>query len=249
MESIKVKRAAPPSLTNIFPIPPHNGFGSEEDSLLNVKYLDPSHKVHEYVSDKFKRDKHILRYQAKLISPYPSDEERSFIVSFYVRDEAIQVYEVAKRNSGRQNCKFLEKKRMKNPYTNKYYSEKDMGIGQVLYLNKFIFKLLDCDEYTRKYMNDNAEIFIDSDLNMIIPRILQGSCKYENIEEYLVHVLKEIDPEGKHFVTLEEIEEGFKKLEVFLTKQELSSISFKIEKNGDGLYSMESLYNLLLSKA
>ena len=60
MEGIKVKRQAPPNLSNIYPIPPHNGFGSEEDSLLNVKYLDPSYKIHEYVSDKFKKDKHII---------------------------------------------------------------------------------------------------------------------------------------------------------------------------------------------
>ena len=31
----------------------------------------------EYITDKFKRDKHILRFLAKLISPYPSDEERN----------------------------------------------------------------------------------------------------------------------------------------------------------------------------
>ena len=72
MEAIKVKRNPPQNI--IHPIPPHNGFGSEEDSLLNVKYLDPNGKIREYVSDKFKRDKHILRFNAKLISSIPSDE-------------------------------------------------------------------------------------------------------------------------------------------------------------------------------
>lgn len=34
MEAIKVKRNPPQNI--IHPIPPHNGFGSEEDSMLNV---------------------------------------------------------------------------------------------------------------------------------------------------------------------------------------------------------------------
>ncbi len=134
---------------------------------------------------------------------------------------------------------------MKNPYTNNYYTEKDMKIGNVLYLNKYIFKLLDCDEYTRKYMHDNPEIFIDSDINMIVSRILDGKSNFESIDEYLVHVLKEIDPNGSNYATRDEIEEGFKKLDVYLTQQELSSLMTELEKNGEDKYSMEKLYNLL----
>ena len=107
MESIKLK-TKPPQNT-LHPIPPHNGFGSEEDSLLNVKYLNPQGKVREYITEKFKRDKHILRYKAKLISSVPSDEERRFLISFFLRDEAVQVFEIAGKNSGRTSCKFYEK--------------------------------------------------------------------------------------------------------------------------------------------
>ena len=85
MNPIKVKRNPPQRV--IHPIPSHNGLGSEEDSLLSVFYLNPAGKVHEYYTDKFKRDKHILRFSAKLISPVHSDEEMKFIVSYYVKDE------------------------------------------------------------------------------------------------------------------------------------------------------------------
>ena len=76
MESIKLKTN--PKQNIIHPIPPHNGYGTEEDSMLNVKYLNFQHKGREYYVDKFKRDKHILRFLSKLVSPIPSDEERSF---------------------------------------------------------------------------------------------------------------------------------------------------------------------------
>lgn len=244
MVAIKVKRNPPQKV--IHPIPPHNGFGSEEDSLLSVYYLNPQNKIHEYVTDKFKRDKHILRFNGKLISPVPSDEERKFIISYFVRDDAIQVFEIADRNSGRLNCKFMEKAKKKNPYTNRYYTEKDMMIGNTVYLNKYTFKLLECDEYTQKYIRDNAEIFRDSDITEVVQRIRTASSKYESLAKYLIELLKVIDSQSKHYVTKEEIAEGFKKMNLYLSTQELITLSESLSKNANGHYSMEDLYNLIV---
>ena len=244
MNPVKVKRNPPQRV--IHPIPPHIGLGSEEDSLLSVFYLNPSGKIHEYYTDNFKRDKHILRFNAKLISPVPSDEERMFIVSFYARDESIQIFEVADRNSGRLSCKFLERKKMKNPFTKKYYTEKDLVVGNTIYLNKYTFRLLECDEYTKKYMRDNAEIFRDSDCSEVIERIKTAGKKYENFEIFLITILKILDPDNKGYITSEEIREGLKKLNVYLSTQELISLTEKLGKNEEGKYSMENLYNLLV---
>ena len=244
MQPIKLKRNPPQKV--IHPIPNHDGFGSEEDSLLSVFYLNPAGKIHEYYMQKFKKDKHILRFNAKLISPVPSDEERKFILTYYVRDDAIQIYEVADRNSGRQSCKFLEKMRMKNPYTNKYYCEKDMVVGNTIYLNKFTFRLLECDEYTKKYMRDNAEIFRDSDCSEVIERIRISGCRYKTLEEYLIDILRKIDPKNNGFVTSEEISEGFKHFGLYLSTQELITLLENLNKNQEGKYSMEDLYNLII---
>ena len=244
MNPIKVKRNPPQRV--IHPIPSHNGFGSEEDSLLSVFYLNPAGKVHEYYTDKFKRDKHILRFNAKLISPVPSDEERKFIVSYYVRDESIQIYEIADRNSGRLSCKFLERKKMKNPYTNRYYSEKDLAVGNTIYLNKYTFRLLECDEYTKKYMRDNAEIFRDSDCSEVVERIKISGNGYDNFETYLVTILKVLDPQNKGYISSDEIKEGFKHFNLYLSTQELISLTDYLKKDENGNYSMEDLYNLLV---
>ena len=244
MQPIKVKRNPPQKV--IHPIPPHDGFGSEEDSMLSVQYLNPHGKIHEYVTDKFKRDKHILRFNAKLISPVPCDEERKFIISYFVRDDAIQVYEVADRNSGRQSCKFMEKAKMKNPYTNRYYTEKDLKIGNTIYLNKYTFRLLECDEYTKKYMRDNAEVFRDSDASGIIERIRLASNKYDNLDKFLIEMLRAIDPSGKGFVNKDTILEGFKRFGLFLTTQELITLTDELRKDANGLCSMEDLYNLIV---
>ena len=244
MVPIKVRRFPPQRV--IHPIPPHNGWGSEEDSLLSVFHLDPSGKIHEYYTKMFKRDKHILMFNAHLISPVPSDEERKFILSYWVRDESIQIYEIADRNSGRISCKFLERKRMKNPYTNKYYQEKDLQVGNTIYLNKYTFRLMECDEYTKKYMRDNAEIFRDSDCSEVVERIRVSGNNYENMEKYLVDILKVIDPNNKGYVSGEEIREGFKKFNLYLTTQELITLLDYLKRNKEGLYSMEDLYYLIV---
>ena len=227
----------------IHPIPPYNGFGSEEDSLLNVFYLNPTGKNKEFISQKFRRDKHILRYLAKLISPFISDDERRFLISFYLRDNAIQVYEIAGKNSGRQSGKFIEKQRIKNPYTNLYYTEKDFISGNVIYVNKFIFKLLECDEYTRKYMRDNPDDFKDSNFENIINRI-KMITQSDNGDEFLIRMLNIIDPKGTDYASSDDIQKGFSQLGIQLSDMEMINLVNNLRRVGN-LYSMEDLFNLV----
>ena len=135
---------------------------------------------------------------------------------------------------------------MKNPYTNKYYQEKDLQVGNTIYLNKYTFRLMECDEYTKKYMRDNAEIFRDSDCSEVVERIRVSGNNYENMEKYLVDILKVIDPNNKGYVSGEEIREGFKKFNLYLTTQELITLLDYLKRNKDGLYSMEDLYYLIV---
>ena len=244
MIPIKVKRNPPQRV--IHPIPPHNGFGSDEDSLLSVFYLNPQGKIHEKYTNGFKKDKHILRFNAKMISPVPSDEERKFILSYYCKDDSIQIYEIADRNSGRINSKFLERKRLKNPYTNNYYSEKDILVGNTIYINNYTFRLMECDEYTKKYMRDNAEIFRDADCSEVIERIRTAGNKYESLEKFLIEILRTLDPNGTGWVSSDNIFEGFKKFNLYLSTQEIITLVGELNRNNDGDYSMEDLYNLIV---
>jgi hypothetical protein len=208
MVPIKVKRNPPQKV--IHPIPSHNGIGSEEDSLLSVYFLHPETKIPK-VTRMFKSDKHILRFKCKLISPTPSDMERNFILSVFCRDDTIQIFEIAERNSGRESGRFMERKKVKNPYTTRYYAERDFVVGNTIYVNKYVFKLLDCDEYTKKYMIDNPELFKDSDILAVVNRIRTAGAKERCLEEYTVSLLKTLDPQGRHFIGKDELINGFKR--------------------------------------
>ena len=192
MQPIKMKQNITQKV--IHPIPPYNGWGSEEDSLYSVYNLGPGMPAIKRVNKPFKNDRHILRFNAKLISTNPADSERTFIISYFCGDDMVMVFEVADKNSGRLNCKFLEKQLMKNPYSKQYYTEKEFVVGNIVYLNHYSFKLLECDEYTKKYMKDNPEVFRDSNLNSVIERVLKPA-KLEK-DDFLVNLLTVVDPEN-----------------------------------------------------
>jgi len=64
MNPIRMKKNPPQKV--IHPIPPHMGYGSEEDSLLSVYFLNPKGKIR----DMNKMFKVILLFTGSLTSTY-----------------------------------------------------------------------------------------------------------------------------------------------------------------------------------
>jgi len=102
---------------------------------------------------------HTLRFESALVSTEPDDESRKFIVSFYCGDDTVQVYEICDKNSGRIGGRFMERQKQTNPVNGKYYQERDFMIGNIVFLAGFKFRIVKMDEYTEKYMEDNAGVF------------------------------------------------------------------------------------------
>lgn len=94
-------------------VPPHNGFGDEVDSLGYVYDLVPKKPkidFFKYVDN----DKKILRYTARFNTKVPEDVDRRFIISFYLADDTISIFEPAQKNSGILEGPFLERRKYKN---------------------------------------------------------------------------------------------------------------------------------------
>ena len=136
-------------------IPPYNGFGSEEDSLGNCLRLEnkpPKKDYYKYIDN----DRTILRFLAKLNTKVLEDVDRRFLISFFLCDDSIQVYEMSNRNSGIWEGKFLERGQYKNVENdNKKFTISDFEIGKSMRINTFSFHVLDADEFTKKWMADN----------------------------------------------------------------------------------------------
>lgn len=93
-------------------IPPHNGIGSEEDSLGYIYRLvpkPPKKDFFQWVDQQIQ-----LRFNAVFTSPKPEDTKRKFIITYYLNDNSLQIYEPRCRNSGFSEGKFLERNSYKN---------------------------------------------------------------------------------------------------------------------------------------
>ncbi len=94
--------------------PPHNGIGTEEDSLGSFLYLMP--KVPKQDFKKLMENDGIqLRYLARFLAPQIEDKDRRFIITYYVNNDTVSVFEKFERNSGFIGGKFFERSKAKNP--------------------------------------------------------------------------------------------------------------------------------------
>ncbi|BDA45446.1 EF-hand domain-containing family member C2 [Coccomyxa sp. Obi] len=135
------------------------GIGAEEDSLQNVLRLLP--KAPKKDLNKFVRnDGKVLRFTAVLharagSSPADAaiDRDRSFVVSFFLADDTVLIFERVQPNSGWLGGKFLERCRIMNPEASTYYGPKDMTVGATVHAAGRAFLLTGADEYTRNYID------------------------------------------------------------------------------------------------
>eukprot|EP01017_Pseudomicrothorax_dubius_P031185 TRINITY_DN3956_c0_g1_i1.p1 TRINITY_DN3956_c0_g1~~TRINITY_DN3956_c0_g1_i1.p1 ORF type:complete len:141 (+),score=32.87 TRINITY_DN3956_c0_g1_i1:435-857(+) len=137
-------------------IPPYNGFGDEEDSLGNVYRLVPKPPKKDYF--KWVDNQIYLRFVARLNTKLPEDVDRRFIITFYLNDDTLLVYEPQQRNSGIVEGKFLEKNKYKNPERpGQYFSPADLMVGKDVKINGYSFHILDCDDFTKRWYTENFQ--------------------------------------------------------------------------------------------
>ncbi|XP_063070082.1 EF-hand domain-containing family member C2 [Engraulis encrasicolus] len=164
------------------PVPPYNGFGSEEDSLCSCQGLlpKPPQKDFKKLMEKDRQglESNVLRFVAKMETENPVDMERVFILSFYLSDDTIAVFEPTQRNTGVLGGKFLERGRVKKPgqelfksSVSEYFTAQDLYVGARLLLNNQPFQLVDADEYALSYMEQHAEEFPRANLGTILSKI------------------------------------------------------------------------------
>ncbi|XP_042351025.1 EF-hand domain-containing family member C2 [Plectropomus leopardus] len=177
-----VQYKAPPAPKPPRPVPPYNGFGSEEDSLSSCQGLlpkPPQKDFHKFMEkDRCGLDSNVLDFRAKMVANDPVDRDRVFIISFYLCDDSISVFEHPQRNSGVLGGKFLERGRVKKPgqelfksELSEYFTAQDLYVGATLCLNKKFFQLLDADEYTFNYMEQHAEEFPKANVGNILSKL------------------------------------------------------------------------------
>ncbi|KAI3356550.1 hypothetical protein L3Q82_017230, partial [Scortum barcoo] len=206
-----VQYKPPPAPKPQRPLPPYNGFGSEEDSLSSVKGLLPKPPRKDYrkfmEKDRCGLDSNALNFRAKMVTTDPVDRDRVFIISFFLSDDSISVFERPQRNSGVLGGKFLERGRIKKPGQellrtplSEYFKAQDLYVGATVCLNTINFQLLDADEYTFSYMERHAEEFPKANVGTILSKLRSIS---EEKQSEIRRFLALSDPSNTGFIPYE----------------------------------------------
>lgn len=145
--------------------PPHSGFGTEEDSLGSFLYLTPKLPKRDF-KKLMQNDGCVMRFLGEFVGASAVDQGRRFIITYYLNNDTLGIFEKFERNSGFIGGKFLERGRVKNQHTGDYFRCIDFSVGKTIVVNNHQFYLIEADEYTRRYMANNPDLFSASQNEM-----------------------------------------------------------------------------------
>lgn len=113
----------------------------------------------------------VLNFSAKLVTKNKDDQIRKFVVSFYLFDQTIGIFEELVPNSGFRHGKFLQKTRVKNPATKQFFAPGDFYVGAKITVASRVFELTAAAELALALMESNPDDFPEADLTFVLPRL------------------------------------------------------------------------------
>nr|KAG5693047.1 hypothetical protein BaRGS_028807 [Batillaria attramentaria] len=130
------------------------------------------------MNDRQGLESNVLRFLARMETEHPIDKGRRFIISYFLRDDTILVFEPPVRNSGVIGGKFIERGRIKKPHQmrfstqlSEYYLAPDLYVGALLNFNNHKFIILDSDQYAFHYMEEHPDEFPNSNMQKIMEKV------------------------------------------------------------------------------
>lgn len=131
--------------------------GSLDDSLQNCLSLAPKQPRRD-VKKMLEMAGKTLRFSAELVSPLPVDQHRRFLITFYLEDDTMAVFEQARANSGMRGGRFLERRRIEVPGSKtvdgrgpEYYGLQHLHPGAQLRVFGRTFKVTGADQAVLRY--------------------------------------------------------------------------------------------------
>lgn len=213
--------------------PPYNGWGSEEDSLCSCMGLLPKPPRRDFIKfmekDRRGLDSNVLRFLARMDTSKPIDMERRFIISYFLSDDTILVFEPPVRNSGIIGGKFLERCRIKKPnqpnYSttmSEYYLAQDLFVGANVDFNSHKFILIDADEYAFRYMENNNREFARANVEAILAKI--RSCVGNKQDEVRSFFMRN-DPSGSGVIEYNQLGSLLRQVDPSITDHEIMTLA------------------------
>lgn len=186
----------------------------------------------------------IMRFAGKIVSTRPEDQERQFVVGFYLADDTVGIFEPPQRNTGIQGGKFLQRRKVKNPDTGLNYTAKDFVIGARIHANSHTFVLHSADEYALNWMESKPGEFPQSDIATVQDILKQQLAGMGGDLSELRALFEQCDADGNGFVTPEEFRDATLSFGFEVTEQEIVTMIRRFDMDGDGRISYDEFQTI-----
>jgi hypothetical protein len=110
----------------------------------------------------------VLNFAARLVTRSRDDQVRKFVVSYFLYDHTLQIYEELVQNSGFRHGKFLQKTRVINPATQQFFEPQDFHVGANINVSGRVFELLTSSQLATGIMEANPDEFPEADLGRVL---------------------------------------------------------------------------------
>lgn len=229
---------------------PYNGYGALEDSLQNCLSLvpkPPRRDMHKLMN----KDKIILRFTVKIVETDSHkhnaiDLQRRFVLSYFMMDDTMQLFEPPVRNSGIAGGKFLERAKVYKPSSEDIYTYMDLYVGSSVIIHNRTFELDQADEYTLTYMENNKHIFIMADHEILLKSL---RAQISGREEAVRTAFIKMDRNGSGSLSGSELEAALAAAGLKFTRHQAISLKRRLDKDGSGTISIDEVLGAIgLSK-
>ena len=226
------------------PVADFNGWGTMKDSEANCKALVPKAPKTEFDIMGPRLPKTILRFSSKLSNTHPDDQDRRFVIAYYVADSTLQVREPPQRNSGIIGGSMLAKAHYINPSTGVDFAQSDFFIGANLNIAGRDFTILDVDQYTLKYMEGHPGDYPLSNTKEILNALRQKLAS-EARTGGLTRVFRKYDTDHSGKITIDEFARVMRFYDPDFPDQAVVTLMRLFDRTGDGTITVDEFIQVL----
>jgi hypothetical protein len=238
---VDVKIITTPKTRIVQPIPQlGDGFlaiGSNEDTLATVYGMPKAGRDIEKIQRNSNR---LLRCKAVLLTQNPIDCTREFMITFFLEDDTIAVYEEVKRNSGIWGGNFLKRGKYMNDLPNdsptaRPFKPTDIYLGNVISFNGNDFQIKEMDNMSLEFCEHFPDEFPMMDTFKIIGHLMQ------QIVDRCIDmrpVFRRADPKGTRHLTQQQFVNTLDGLQLTqeLNDQEVLTLMRRFKEGDTYLY-------------
>ena len=230
-------------------LPPWKGglYGGEEDSRQNCLSIQPKPKRGDF-HKQMENAGTTLRFTSILASgaggkePSVVDKGRVFIITYYLENDTMAIFEPPVKNSGLWGGKYLERQPVFHPgSTTQRYAPTDLCVGAKIVVFGRTFELGEADEFTLRYMEERPKLFPGSDLEAVVDKAKEAfSADEASVRSALLNSADELGRLGTA-----ELGSALAGVGVAMSTQEALTLSRKLDVDAEGTVAVADVINLI----